>query len=311
VSASRRPCTRAAPALVEAPVVASSGRSGMVSDRSVPPSEERAVTDRGATSARQYFKSGALLVVAAASLYLLLPKLVSVYSSWKSLEHADWRFAFLVVAFEGVSSLCLWQVDRIALGTSALFPIACAQLAGNALGRIVPASATPATVVMLRDAGMDGGEAAAAFTTSTWLQVSTALALPVLAIPAMLGGVPVNHGLATAAYVGAGAIFVLVLAGVILFKTDAPLDRLGRAAEWLTNATVRRDHPVQGLSHELLSDRDFIDPRWIGTGGLPCSRRPETRSSTTSRCWPHFVRLEPPRDRPWSCSRTQQPNCSH
>jgi uncharacterized membrane protein YbhN (UPF0104 family) len=116
------------------------------------------------------------LVVAAAALYVLLPGLVSVFSSWRSLEHLDWPFAVLVVVLEIASWVCLWNLDRIALGVSGWFAVACAQLAGNALGRIVPGSATPSTVVMLRRAGLDGGDAAAALTASTLLQIGTALA---------------------------------------------------------------------------------------------------------------------------------------
>jgi hypothetical protein len=56
--------------------------------------------------------------------------------------------------------------------------IACAQLAGNALGRIVPGSAPPFTVVMLRKARVDGGEAAAALTASTGLQITMSERLP-------------------------------------------------------------------------------------------------------------------------------------
>src|SRR4029077_1068651 len=88
------------------------------------------------------------------------------------------RSAILVLLFEVASSVCLWEVDRIALGFKGWFPVACSQLAGNALGRIVPGSAPPFTVVMLRRAGFDGGDAAAALTASTGLQIATALALP-------------------------------------------------------------------------------------------------------------------------------------
>jgi putative heme transporter len=215
---------------------------------------------------RQYLKSAGLLAVTAVSLYLLLPSLLSVFSSWRTLLHLDWRFGVLVFLFEAVSSVCLWEVDRIALGSKAWFPIACSQLAGNALGRIVPASATPFTVVLLRKAGVDGGEAAAALTVSTGLQISTALALPVLAIPAMIGGAPVSRGLATAAYLGAAVVVLLIGAGAVLFTTDAPLKWLGRSVQWVLNATVRRRRHVTGLSDELLSDRDFIratiHPRW-------------------------------------------------
>jgi len=207
-----------------------------------------------------------LLAVTAVSLYLLLPGLVSVFSSWRSLEHLDWPFAVLVLLFEVGSSLCLWEVDRIALATNGWFPIACAQLAGNALGRIVPGSATPFTVVMLQKTGLDAGDAAAALTASTGLQISTALALPVLAIPAMTSVAPVDRGLANAAYLGVAVVVLLLGAGAVLLQTDPPLEWIGCGIQRLLNTTVRRRRPVTGRADELLSDRKFIrntlERRW-------------------------------------------------
>ena len=207
---------------------------------------------------RPYIKPIALLAVAAVALYLLLPSLVSVLSSWRSLEHLDWPFAALVRVFEIASSVCLWEIDRIALGVDGWFAVASAQLAGNAIGRVIPGSATPSTVVMLRKAGFDGGDAAAALTASTGLQIATALALPVLAVPAILGGAPVARGLATAAYVGVAVVVLLLAAGALLFTFDAPLVWVGRVVQSLLNATVRRKRPMQGLPEELLTDRNFI-----------------------------------------------------
>ena len=146
----------------------------------------------GGVAWRQYVKSGVLLLVAAVSLYVLLPTLLSVFASWRSLSHLEWQFAILVLASEVASYVCLWELDRIALGTSAWFPIACAQLSGNAVGRFVPGAPTPFTVELLRRAGVDAGEAAAAFTASTGLQLATAAALPLLA----LAGVPGPKALA-------------------------------------------------------------------------------------------------------------------
>ena len=144
----------------------------------------------GGAGWRLYVKPVALLLVAAVSLYLLLPTLMSVFGAWRSLSGIDWNFGIFVFGCEGVSYLCLWQVDRIALRTKAWFPIVCAQLAGNAVGRIVPGAPTPFTVGMLRKAGVDAGQAAAAFTTSTGLQLATTAALPIFALPAILGGAP-------------------------------------------------------------------------------------------------------------------------
>jgi uncharacterized membrane protein YbhN (UPF0104 family) len=71
---------------------------------------------------------------------------------------------------------------------------------------------------MLRKAGIDGGVAAAGLTASTGLQIATALALPVLAVPAILGGAPVNRGLAMAAYLGVAVLGPETLAATLLYR---------------------------------------------------------------------------------------------
>ena len=161
----------------------------------------------------RYGKRGVLLVLAGVSLYLLLPSLLAVFGSWRSLSHLDWPFAVLVLACEVASYVWLWQLDRIALRTKGWFPVATAQLTGNLAGRIFPgggATAAALSASMLHEAGADTGDAVAAFGASTALQLGTTAALPVLALPAILGGASVNHSLATAAYLGA-ALFVLLL----------------------------------------------------------------------------------------------------
>src|SRR5260221_697048 len=171
-------------------------------------------------------KSGVLLAVAGASLYLLLPSLLAVFASWRSLSHLDWYFTVLVLVCEVASFVCLWELDRIALRTRAWFPVAAAQLSGNGVGRILPgggATATAFTASMLRTAGVDTGQAAAAFGASTGLQIATALALPILALPAIVGSASVSRSLATAGYLGIGLLVLLLAAGAAAFATDAPL----------------------------------------------------------------------------------------
>ena len=120
------------------------------------------------------------------------------------------------------------------------------------------ATATAFTASMLHRAGVDTGEAAAAFGTSTGLQLATTLALPVLALPAILAGAPVSRSLTTAAYLGIGLLVVLLAAGAAGFLTDAPLKVAGGVIQWLLNATIRRRRHVTQLSQQLLGDRDFI-----------------------------------------------------
>jgi uncharacterized protein (TIRG00374 family) len=230
------------------------GRRGRAQEAGRP----SAAPSSGGVAWRQHLKSGVLLLVAAVSLYLLLPTLASVFGSWRSLSHLDWPFAVLVLACEAASYVCLWELDRIALGTSAWFPIACAQLSGNAVGRFVPGAPTPFAVNMLRRAGFDAGKAAAALTASTGLQLATIATLPLLALPAIIGGAPVSRGLANAAYLGIAVLLLLVAAGAAAFATDRPLELAGRGIQWLLNHTIRRHRHVEGLPQQLLADRDFI-----------------------------------------------------
>ena len=220
---------------------------------------------------RQLIRRGMLLVVAAISLYVLLPSLLAVFGSWRLLSSLDWAFAALALGCQWASAACLWELDRIVLRTKGWFAVACAQLSGNAVGRIVPgggATATAFAVSMLRRAGVDTGEAAAAFTASSLLQLGTTLALPVLALPAIAMGAPVSHSLVTDAYLGIVVLVLLIAVMAAALLTDVPLELAGRFVQWLLNGTVRRHHPVAGFPQKLLADRDFVlealGKRWKG-----------------------------------------------
>ena len=201
------------------------------------------------------------MAVAGVSLYVLLPSLVAVFASWRSLSHLDWPFALLALVGEAASYVCVWDLDRIALDIRPWFPVVAAQLGGNAVGRVLPgggATATAFSTSMLRRAGVDTGNAAAALGASAALQIATKLALPLLALPAIVGGAPIGHSLAVAAYLGLGVLVLLLAAGAAAFAGDRPLELAGRLTQWLLNATVRRHRRVTGLPHELLAARDFI-----------------------------------------------------
>jgi uncharacterized protein (TIRG00374 family) len=206
-------------------------------------------------------RRGLLLLVTGVSLYLLLPSLASVFSSWRSLAHLNWYWTGLALLAEAASFVSLWQLDRVALGTSNWFAVVCAQLSGNAVGRIVPgggATAGAFLVGMLRRAGLEVGRAAAALAASTALQIGTTLALPLLALPAMIGGAPVDRSLATAGYLGIAVLLLLLAAGALAFAGDRPLVALGRGIQWVVNWTVRRRRKAAGLPQRLLAERDFI-----------------------------------------------------
>jgi uncharacterized protein (TIRG00374 family) len=210
---------------------------------------------------RRYARPGVLLLVTGVSLYLLLPSLVGVFASWRSLTQLTWYWAAFALLSEAGSFVSLWELNRVALNEKSWFVVACTQLTGNAAGRIVPgggATSTAVSVGMLRRAGVEAGQAGAALAASTALQIGTRLALPVLALPAIIAGAPVDHSLATSAYLGAAVLILLIVAGVLAFAFDRPLELAGRGLQWVLNRTVRRRRKITDLPSWLLAERDFV-----------------------------------------------------
>jgi hypothetical protein len=167
------------------------------------------------------------LLVSLVSLYLLLPSLVAVFSSWRSLARLNWYWAAIALACEAASFVSLWNLDRLALRTRKWFAVATAQLAGNAVGRVVPgggATSAAFSVDMLRRAGFPVGRAATALAASTALQLAATFALPLFALPAIVGGAPVNRSLVISVYLGAAVLVLLLAAGGVAFSTDRPVE---------------------------------------------------------------------------------------
>jgi len=219
-------------------------------------------------SRRRFFRPAALLVLGGLALYVLLPSVMSVFGSWRSLSHVDWPFAILTLVSGLLSCVCLWELDRVALGTDDRLAVIAAQLVGNAAGRILPgggATATAFSARFLGSAGVDTANAAAGFSVTAAIRLATTLALPVVALPAILGGARVDHSLATAAYLGVVAFGLVLVVGALVMSTDRPLELTGRAVQWLLNMTVRRrESPMTDLPQRLLEVRDFVR-RTLGT----------------------------------------------
>jgi uncharacterized protein (TIRG00374 family) len=199
----------------------------------------------------------ALLALGAVSLYLLAPKVISVLASWPQLKTLKPGWLALAVLFEAMSYLSLWSMQRVALDATSWFAIGTAQLASGAVGSVVPGGAATAGAVayrMLTKAGIPGADLASGLAAATVATTAAILAMPVLALPAIVGGVAAPHGLVEAAYVGvAGFVAVAVLAAVA-FGWDKPLLLVGRGARWLVQR-VRHDAAAD-LPERLLAQRD-------------------------------------------------------
>jgi uncharacterized protein (TIRG00374 family) len=109
---------------------------------------------------------------------------------------------------------------------------------------------------MLTRAGIPPTAVASGLTSSTLIQFAALLALPILAVPAILGGTPVDNSLEEAVWIG-GIVFVLMAAaGFVFFRYDRPLELVAVAVERLLTFVRRRRPPVTGLGAKLKAERD-------------------------------------------------------
>ena len=111
---------------------------------------------------------------------------------------------------------------------------------------------------MLTTAGFDTDTAVGGLTAFSLLEIGGLLALPLFALPAILGGAAVSPGLVHTALLGIAAFVLYAIFGVIVLRTDWPLATLGRVAQNLWNRVTRGRRPVTGLDQRLLAERDTV-----------------------------------------------------
>jgi len=201
-----------------------------------------------------------LLLVGGLSLYLLAPKLIDVFTSWPELKTVKPAWLALALVFEAMSYISLWEVQRIALRASSWFAVGTTQLASGAAGSVIPGGAATAGAFayrMLVQAGIPGGDVASALTATTLATTTVVFAMPVLVIPALLGGLAAPHRLLEAAFVGIGGFVVVAVVGALAFAWDRPLELLGRGVGWILRRTPKRD-AAERLPERLLAQRDRI-----------------------------------------------------
>jgi uncharacterized protein (TIRG00374 family) len=207
------------------------------------------------------FKRALLLGITAVSLYLLAPTLVNVLGSFPKLADLSplWFASMLLLQIGSYG--CMWAVQRLALRTDQWGPVITSQLASNAFGRVVPGGVAAAGALqysMLVNAGIPAARAAAAMTASSVLVFGILLALPLLALPAIIGGAPVDRGLENATIVGGVLFALIVAAGAAAMASDRPLVVVGRTAQSIRNRVLRKRQPLRDLPQRLLRERDQV-----------------------------------------------------
>jgi uncharacterized protein (TIRG00374 family) len=208
------------------------------------------------------------LVITGVSLYLVFPSVVETFGSWRQITRFSLFALAGMAALQAASQFCLWALQRVALRAKRWRPVIASQLAGNALSKVAPGGGAMGAALqykLLVQAGLPAGSTVGALTAVNLLVFAVVLALPVLAIPALLRG-SVNRNLLETA-VG-GIVFFAVASGVgaVLLSTDRPLAWIGRAVQNVRNKLRRKAEPLHGFPSRLLHERDRIlqtlGPRW-------------------------------------------------
>ncbi len=225
-------------------------------------------------------KRALVVVVAGAAIYLALPKLIAVLGAWPRLSTLNPIWFTVALAAELASFTCNFALQRIALRTRGWFAVVTAGLAGNAVTDTLPGGDAAGAAVqfsMLTTAGFDTDTAVGGLTAFSLLGVGGLLALPLFALPAILGGASASPGLIHTALLGIAGFVLYAIFGVIVLRADWPLATVGRVAQSLRNRLTRgRRPPLTGLDQRLLAERDTIrgvlDSKWWQAALLTAGR---------------------------------------
>jgi len=210
---------------------------------------------------RRLLKRGLALVAAAIGLYVVWPSLVEIFSSWPALVSLEpWWLVGMVVC-EALSFALLWLVLEIALHTDRTALVATTQLASNAFGRVMPGGGAAAGALQYRllvRGGLKPGAVAAGLTAQQLLSLAVLAAMPLLSLPAIVGGSAVDKGLVRTALVGVVAFALVLVATTVFLASDRALSWAARVAQAVRNRVLRKREPMQGLPVRLVEQRDAM-----------------------------------------------------
>lgn len=219
------------------------------------------MTDARPQSNKSAIRRVIAVIAAGICLYVVMPGLVKVASSWPRLLTLEpW---WLVVAFaaEVASFVCAMALLRLILRTKDWFAVVTATLAGNAVTNTLPGGdAVGASVQyrMLASTGIDTVQAAGGLAVSSIIGVAGLFSLPIFALPVLAGGESVSPGLVHAGELGAIGFVLIVGFGVVILTTNRALIALGNAIEWLMNKIPRYRKRTKDLGARLVTERDTV-----------------------------------------------------
>ncbi len=190
----------------------------------------------------------------------MFPSILEVFGSWRDITRFSVGSLVAMAVLQTASLACLWALQYVALQARRWRPVITSQLAGNALAKVAPGGGALGAALqykMLMQAGLPPAATVSALTAVNVLVFVVVLALPVLAIPALLRG-GVDRTLLETAVVGLVIFFVVSAIGAVLLSTDGPLQWVGRVIQRVRNRIRRGAEPLHRLPERLMRERDRI-----------------------------------------------------
>lgn len=209
-------------------------------------------------------RRAAALALTALVLYGVAPAIGEVLGAFDEvITLKPWWLVAMVLA-EVASCWCLWELQALSIGTRDTKAVATSQLAGGALGRVIPGGAATAAATqynMLTTSDVPRASIATGLAAATVLQIAGLCVLPVLALPAIIFGLRVPETLLETGALGLGLF-------VAMFGVGLATARSERALRWVGRLAVRVSHRLPGdralspaLPDRLVVQRDEVAER--------------------------------------------------
>lgn len=208
------------------------------------------------------------LAVTGVSVYLVFPSIVEVFGSWRQITRFSPWSLLAMAGLQAATLACLWALQWVALRGVRWRAVIASQLAGNALAKIAPGGGAMGSALQYKMLVRAGSPPAATVTSLAAVNVlvfAVVLAMPVLAIPALLRG-GVNDTLEHTALAGLGVFVATSALGALLLSRDGALSWVGRVVQRVRNRLRRGAEPLRHLPERLLRERNrllgTLGPRW-------------------------------------------------
>jgi uncharacterized protein (TIRG00374 family) len=212
-------------------------------------------------SRRRIGKRILLLVAAGIGLYIVWPSLVEIFSAWPQLSSLEpWWLAMTFVC-EALSFALLWLLLELALQTNRTLLVASSHLASNAFGRVMPGGGAAGAALQYRllvRGGLVPATVGSGLAATQLITIAVLAAMPLLSLPAIIGGSAVDRGLVRAAVLGVVAFALILTAAGLLLGSNRALLAVARTAQRAHNRLLRKRAPMQDLPERLLRQRNAM-----------------------------------------------------